>query len=124
MKKYLYLMVGFFVLMLTGCAEYYETESVKGKIVDMEFDKGHWEKKKKTVDGQTKTTRKWVDDEWEITVEYNGKEQEFEFNNDKIYKKFKKGDSIDLELKVGYSEKHEIVSESFDLPEELSHGLK
>lgn len=125
MKKYILVFImSLTVLVLGACAEYYETKPVQGKIVEMEYDKGHWKKTTKTVDGEKKTTKKWVEEEWEITVEYNGKQKEFEFRNNKVYNQFKEGDSINLDLKIGYSDTNEVVSEHFYLPETLSNGLK
>ncbi|MCR2803644.1 hypothetical protein [Paenibacillus soyae] len=102
---------------LTGCAERYETTTVEAVVVDKEYDKA--EKKTKTYkdsEGKTKTKTEIIPEEWEVTVEYDGIEKEFEFRNDDFYDSVEVGKTVPVELRTGLDKEGKVVSRSLQLP--------
>lgn len=104
------------LILLTGCAESYQTTVVKGAIVDKEHDEARtYYKKGKNLEGNA--TKKLVHEpeEFEVTVQYEDIIEEFEFSNDSYYKTVKIGDEIDINLITGIDKNGKIVTKSIDL---------
>lgn len=105
------------VVALTGCADRYESKIVDAKVIGKEYDPPEKETKTYTDSSgkkQTKTTTK--SEEWEVTVEYNGIQEEFEFSDDVFYESVEVGDTVKVEYTEGLTDEGNVVSRSIDLP--------
>jgi hypothetical protein len=102
---------------LTACASRYETTLVDAKIIDKEYDKAETKTKEyKDSAGKIQTKTEKIPEEWEITVDYNGIQKEFEFSNSDFYDSVQVGQTMQVELKTGFDKNDVVVSEALQLP--------
>ena len=99
---------------LTGCVEEYKTQTVKGIVIEKEYDKPEVTYTTKTVDGQKVKKKKVKPEEYEVTIQYKSLEREFE--DESLYDRVKEGQEIDIVLKQGFDKKGNLVTESIELP--------
>lgn len=109
-KTILFLCLCACMLVLTACAERYETKTVEAIVIDKEYDPAKNKKVKRN--GKTKTVREEA--EYEVNVLYDNIEAEFESPNDKFYKSVKVGDKIKVNLIQGFDKEGKVVSERLE----------
>ena len=110
----------FLSIMVAGCVEKWENETVVGTVIDMEYDKpSSYTKTVKRADGTSYRKRVTEAAEWEVTVKYNDIVKEFEFANDDFFKTVNVGDEVTMELRSGYDKGGSTVTQILDVPDEF-----
>ena len=104
-------------LLLVGCADRYETTTVDAVVIEKDYDAATTKKTTKRVDGKTKTRTKKVPAEYDVVVRYTSATStvEAEFDNEKLYKRVKEGDSIKVKYKQGFDDNNKLISEELEL---------
>lgn len=103
---------------LTACAARYETKLVNATIIDKEYDEPETKKTTYTdTSGKTQTKTETIPEEWEITVDYNGIQKEFEFGYSYVYDSVEVGQVMKVELRTGYDKNDKVVSQTLRLPD-------
>lgn len=111
--KLIILLVSMF---LVGCAETYEYENVLGMVVQKEHDPaGYTTKKVMNLEGEFITKKVYENEEFEITVIFDGVEKEFEFDDDTLFNQVEVGSTLPLVLKKGLDAEGKVVSRNIEL---------
>lgn len=102
---------------LTACAARYETKYVNATIIEKEYDPEETKKTEyKDSSGKLQTKTETIPEEWEITVDYNGIQEEFEFSYSDFYDSVQVGQLMQVELRTGYDKNDKVVSQTLELP--------
>lgn len=114
MGKFLFgTVVALTVLPLTGCVEEYKSSTVEAVVIEKDYDAPKTTTKKVMQDGKYVTKTKKHRAEYDVTIEYNGIEEEFD--NRSLYEQVKEGQKIKVTYKKGYDKEGKLVSEQLQL---------
>ncbi|MFY0519355.1 hypothetical protein ACOMCU_16230 [Lysinibacillus sp. UGB7] len=111
--KFKYLLVVLMVALLTGCVREYKSTTVEAVVIEKDYDAPKTTSKRVMQDGKyvTKTTNHRA--EYDVTIEYNGIEEEFDSRS--LYDKVKEGQKIKVTYKKGYDKDGNLVAEHLQL---------
>lgn len=113
-RKFLFgILAALTVLPLTGCVEEYKSTTVEAVVIEKDYDPPKTTTKKVMQDGKYVTKTKNQKAEYDVTIEYNGIEEEFDNRN--LYEQVKEGQMIKVTYKKGYDKEGKLVSEHLQL---------
>ncbi|OUS75359.1 hypothetical protein B1748_17940 [Paenibacillus sp. MY03] len=104
------------VILLSACSLRYEYTRVSATIIHKEFEDGYYETVNTTdYQGNPTTKQEYVPAEWDITVDYNGIQAEFEFTDIEYWNNHQIGQTMKVYLRSGYDEDDKLVTQSLEL---------
>lgn len=113
MKIKYFLLAVITAIALAGCAEEYKTQTVDAIVIEKDYDAPKTTKKRVKQNGKYVTKSKKHPAEYDVTVSYNGIEEEFD--DKKLYNSVKEGQKIKVTYKTGYDKNGDLVEESLHL---------
>lgn len=98
---------------LTGCVEEYKETTVEAVVVEKDYDAAKTTTKQVKENGVYKTKKTEHPAEYDVTIEYNGIEEEFDSRS--FYDSVTEGQKIKVVYKKGYDKEGKLVAEHLEL---------
>ncbi len=102
------------VVLLSGCADRYETTRVQATVIDKDYDAATTKITTTRKDGKTVRKTKRIPAEYDVTLSYQGVQTEIDSKS--LYNRVQEGSLVEVVLKKGYTDEGELVSQSIRLP--------
>lgn len=99
--------------LLVGCVEEYKSTTVEAVVIEKDYDAAKTTKKRVKQNGKYVTKTKKHRAEYDVTIQYNGIEEEFDNKN--LYNSVKEGQKIKVTYKKGYDKEGKLVFEQLQL---------
>lgn len=100
--------------LLVGCVEEYKTTTVEATVIEKEYDPPETSYKTvKKSDGTTTKKKVVKPEEYEVTIQYQDIEREFE--DEELYDQVEEGQKIQVEYKEGLDKEGKVITRSIHL---------
>lgn len=98
---------------LFGCVESYKSSTVEAVVIEKDYDAPKTTTKTVTENGKQVVKKTTKPEEYEVTVEYNGIQKEFD--NKSLFNKVEEGQKIKVIYKEGFDEEGNVVAKQIEL---------
>ena len=113
MKVKLMLVAALASATLAGCVEEYKSSTVEATVIEKDYDAAKTTTKRVKQGDKYVTKKKKHPAEYDVTISYNGIEEEFD--NKSLYDRVKEGQKIKVTYKQGYDKEGKVVAEHLEL---------